>query len=70
MEIKISDLNKKERYKKYYLYRDKLMKHPNSLRPQIATKLTSEYFGISIQTVYNAIRENRRYAILNKKGII
>ena len=70
MEVEIKDLNTKERRKRYYLYREKLMKYPSSLRPQIATKLTSEYFGISIQTVYNAIRENRKYAILNKKGII
>jgi hypothetical protein len=60
MEIKISDLNKIERYKKYYLYREKLMEYPNSLRPQVATKYTAEYFGITIQTVYNAIRENRK----------
>ena len=60
MEVKISDLNTKERRKRYYLYREKLMKYPSSLRPQTATKLTAEHFGITTMTVYNAVKENRK----------
>jgi hypothetical protein len=55
MEVKISDLNTEERYRRYFLYREKLMKYPSSLRPQVATKLTAEHFGITTMTVYNAI---------------
>lgn len=55
-------LNLPTRYKIIYKYREKLMKYPSSLRPQTATKLTAEHFGITTMTVYNAVKENRKDA--------
>jgi len=64
MIAEIKDLSTPARHKIIYKYREKLMKHPTSLRAQIATRKTAEYFDITTMTVYNAVQ----YVRSNKKG--
>jgi len=47
---------KSERYKILFDYREKLMRHPNHYRPHAATVETAEKFGVTIMTVYRAVK--------------